>query len=377
MKIQRKWLAVLTIFLLITSIVAAVIVIQLWLSTRVTLIVPHDIRVEPMTWDWGALPMEFGLDTAVSTQEVMVTSYGAKPLTLSAMVEGSSVAPAWLMPHYYSLDWTAEDYEIQPLEILETNFTLTVDVPLVREYMITNQIMEVDITFDIIVSADYVTIYHNLTIETTPNGITDPAPGVHEYREGKIVTVTGIPDIGCRVECWNLDGVNYTTGNSISVTMDTDHYLIAYFEVSPPRLYVDPASVGVGVGETFTIAVRLDDVFELYGLDIQFAWNPTLLTYIDHTVKVPVETYPDGILYDYTMIVVNTVDEIAGTYQLVCSSMAPAPSFNGSGIVFEMTFEVQDVGACTLDIVSSDLVSGPTIVGPIEHTVEDGYFDNT
>ena len=145
---------------------------------------------------------------------------------------------------------------------------------------------------------------------------------------------------------------------------------------SLPRVYVDPSNItdpAIAPSENFTIEVKISNVTELYGFDIQLSWNTSMLNYTSHLVKIPVETYPDGVLHQPILQVKNEVNASTGTYIIVYSSLQ-APSFNGSGIVFEMTFTVLGYGECALDISNSDLSNRKG--QPIEHTVEDGYFNN-
>ena len=189
-----------------------------------------------------------------------------------------------------------------------------------------------------------------------------------------MVTVTGLPDIGFAVDCMNLDGVNYTI-NPITVTMYEDHSVTAYFKEVPTMVFVDPELVNVGVGETFTVAIKVTNVENLYGVDIQFAWNTLILEYVSHVAKIPTDSYPDGILYAPGMMIMDAANPTAGTYQVAYACMDPAPSFNGSGIIFEITFNVIDIGSCPLDITTSDLSHKAGV--PIIHEVTDGLFDNT
>jgi len=133
-----------------------------------------------------------------------------------------------------------------------------------------------------------------------------------------------------------------------------------------PFLYVDPPLVQADINETFTIAVKVANLHDatitvqygagvihvplgnLYGLDIQFGWDPSVIQYVNHTVKIPVETYPDGVLHSPVINITDNVDETAsmpgaepGTmYWLSYTSMNPAEPFNGNGTIFEMTFKV-------------------------------------
>lgn len=142
-----------------------------------------------------------------------------------------------------------------------------------------------------------------------------------------------------------------------------------------PVVYVDPPSVvDLFPPATFTIAVKIANVSLLYGFDIQFAWNPSLLEYVSHTVKVPKDSFPDGVLYNPVLPIKNEVDPVAGTYWVAYASMLPAPSFNGNGTIFEMTFQVKGTGRCVLEITACDLsdISGIPILREVRH----GYFSN-
>jgi len=150
---------------------------------------------------------------------------------------------------------------------------------------------------------------------------------------------------------------------------------------STTTVHVDPDYVSELVGATFTIAVKISDVTRLFGFDVQFGWDPAILHYLDHVVKVPVEDYPDGVLYEPFMKLKDVVNENGipnaepGALGWFGYAIMPgAKLFNGSGTIFEMTFEVKDVGSCSLEIISSELSNDE--VRPIEHEVISGYFSN-
>ena len=145
--------------------------------------------------------------------------------------------------------------------------------------------------------------------------------------------------------------------------------------VYDPVVRVDPPLIeDLAPSQTFTVNIVVDNVTDLYGVDIRFSWDPTILEYVGHTAKIPVEDYPDGILHEPGMLIKDDVNATEGTYWLAYASMSPAPAFDGTGIAFNMTFHVIGVGRCFLEIFSSSLadVDG----NPIAHDVENGYFDN-
>ena len=107
----------------------------------------------------------------------------------------------------------------------------------------------------------------------------------------------------------------------------------------------DPAIVELGpdycVGENFTLTAKIDNFYDLGAIDLMLEWNTTFLDYVDHITKTPVEVYPDGVLHEPIIIFNDDVNASRGTYYVAVSSLYPAPSFYGGGIVFEITFRVK------------------------------------
>jgi hypothetical protein len=147
------------------------------------------------------------------------------------------------------------------------------------------------------------------------------------------------------------------------------------FSQETPVVYVDPSTVtGLLPSQNFTVAVKIANVTNLYGFDIRLQWDPSILDYVSHVAKWPVETYPDGVLYSPGFKLKDEVNTTAGTYWLSATSLIPAPSFNGTGTFFEITFQVKAIGRCLLEIYFHDLADKGA--QPINHTVENGFFSN-
>jgi len=128
--------------------------------------------------------------------------------------------------------------------------------------------------------------------------------------------------------------------------------------VTLPEVYIYPSSiVGLRPGDNFTISVIISNLTDtriidpttgvpywlgdLYGLDIALQWDPTILDYISHSVLIPIEVYPRGILHEPTTVFIDKIDEAAGTYHIAAYSLPPAEPFNNpnqTNIVFNMTF---------------------------------------
>lgn len=140
-----------------------------------------------------------------------------------------------------------------------------------------------------------------------------------------------------------------------------------------------PSPITVQLGSAFTVACVIENVTDLSGLDIQIAWNTTMLTYVNHTATMTVENYPApippspyaGIIHDPPLPVKNDVNTTTGTYWVAFFTLG-GPSFNGSGTAFVMTFMAAKEGVMKIRFTSSDLGAVP---GPIAHNSIDGVVN--
>lgn len=103
------------------------------------------------------------------------------------------------------------------------------------------------------------------------------------------------------------------------------------------------------VNATFKVSCVIENTSLLYGVDIQIKWTTESIAYVNHTKMIPRNTYPDGILYSPTINVKDAVDESAnmsgsevGTmYWVSEAAMLPAPTFNDTGVAFDIFFRVK------------------------------------
>ncbi len=197
----------------------------------------------------------------------------------------------------------------------------------------------------------------------------------------------------------------------ISLLPTTSFEANASLATDIPVVYVSPQNATANVGETVTISVNVfnlsnnfhssNDAWELgdplpplvpaggrynyslgnlYGFYIVFSWDPTVLEYVTHNARVPVETYSDGILHEPIIDAQDEVDEAAGTYSIAKSSQSPAAAFNSPGAdatVFNMTFEVKKRGKCTLSIDEAELAVDrrmPNLFYEVPHWITSGEF---
>ena len=153
---------------------------------------------------------------------------------------------------------------------------------------------------------------------------------------------------------------------------------VAFVKAAPETVVkVEPYSSYANLGETFTINITVADVQNLYGVDITLYWNSSILQVVSVDLRLGVESHPDGVLHESLYIVENKVTQEQGKYSLGAASIAPAPSFNGTGNIVRITFSATSTGNCKLDLETELWDCPPPNQGsmPIEHTTIDGFFE--
>jgi cell division septation protein DedD len=146
---------------------------------------------------------------------------------------------------------------------------------------------------------------------------------------------------------------------------------------------VETPSTSVTVGIPFTITITLTNVQNLYGVEVVLKWNPTILQATNIDTQLGVESYPNGVLHETSssppiFTAENNVTQNTGEYRLVATSMAPAPSFSGSGSIVKITFNPINEGNSAIDLESqlSDyppIDRDPRISLPIQHITQDSF----
>jgi hypothetical protein len=153
--------------------------------------------------------------------------------------------------------------------------------------------------------------------------------------------------------------------------------LIAVESAQQTTVQVEPSANFALVDETFNINVIVSNVQNLYGLEATVYWNASILNLVKVDIRLG---KADGILYNSTAFPLlelqNETFQQQGRYVLAESSTAPAPSFNGTGNIVTLTFNVVRVGSCelSLDVELASNIITETGAAPIAHTTINGFF---
>ena len=118
-----------------------------------------------------------------------------------------------------------------------------------------------------------------------------------------------------------------------------------------PAVLVVPASSVADVGATVTVEVQVHDVVDLYAVDLQVAFDPTLLEVQDadgnpaNDVQVAAGSFLSS---PYGFTAVNQANNITGEIRYVYSLLSPAAPVSGSGVLVRIAFLARNPGSSTV-----------------------------
>ena len=129
-------------------------------------------------------------------------------------------------------------------------------------------------------------------------------------------------------------------------------------------LSIEPSSINVAVGNTFSVSLMITDVVDLYSWEVRIDFDPNAIECIG------AEEGPFLISVGPTTWPAPLINNTAGYIQMACALLAP-PGASGSGILADITFRCISAMESPLLITSSTLLDSAT--EPIPHEIKDGY----
>jgi hypothetical protein len=113
------------------------------------------------------------------------------------------------------------------------------------------------------------------------------------------------------------------------------------------------------VGADVTIAINLENITNMYGLEIKLSFNPALLEVQDDkpgTVGMQIQPgeFPNPESY---FVAQNAADNAAGTIAYAASLLSPSPAASGSGVVARIRFKALAAGTSTVSITQLAIVA--------------------
>ncbi|MCB8983275.1 MAG: hypothetical protein H6659_05610 [Ardenticatenaceae bacterium] len=133
---------------------------------------------------------------------------------------------------------------------------------------------------------------------------------------------------------------------------------------SVATLRVLPVAGSYTTGETFAVEIWVEDVVDLYAVDIRLAFDPDLLQVQDENLALPgIQIDPRSDLLYPDFIVHQEADNVAGTIWYAVTQTNPRVPASGSGALFAFHFNVVAEGTAVIILTESTLATrdGETI----------------
>jgi len=123
-------------------------------------------------------------------------------------------------------------------------------------------------------------------------------------------------------------------------------------------------------GKSLKVDVVAENVSELYGMEFQIKYDPSVLAVKDAAADQDgVQVAPGEFLpVSQGFVVANKAESADGTITLAVTLLNPAPAVNGSGVLAHLSFDVLNDNAANLEISQLNLVSAN--MNPIPNQVK-------
>lgn len=139
---------------------------------------------------------------------------------------------------------------------------------------------------------------------------------------------------------------------------------LSAFQAASTVCSVFPSTVNAGLGQNITIDIVISDVFDLFGWELKFGWNASLLDLVQVSEGSFLEFGGDT-FFAYK-------EDVSGSYVIVdCTLEGLMPGVSGSGILVSLFFYVENAGECVLDLYDVLLLN--SFEYTIPSLVADGY----
>lgn len=115
------------------------------------------------------------------------------------------------------------------------------------------------------------------------------------------------------------------------------------------------------------VTVQIEGVSDLYGAEIQLAYDPAQLKVRDEDPRLDgVQIAPGPLLaFDDRFVAINNVDTQAGQVNFVFTLLKPASPINTDGVVATVVFEVVGSGPFKIEVAQTKLVSSALNAIPV------------
>ena len=113
---------------------------------------------------------------------------------------------------------------------------------------------------------------------------------------------------------------------------------LAHALAAGTTVQLTPATQAIAIGETTTVTWYVQDVQDLYGYQVEIAFDPAVLEVVDADTATTDIQVALGSWLQPDFVFRNNADNSAGTIVCVLSQLSPRPAVSGSGELLTITF---------------------------------------
>jgi len=139
-----------------------------------------------------------------------------------------------------------------------------------------------------------------------------------------------------------------------------------------PIVRLKPATQQLNPGEATTVDILVENVFDLYGAEIELEFEPTILQVLDANSGVDGVQISPGNFLSSDFVVRNEADNALGRVIYVVVQVDPAPPANGNGVLASFTVQAVALGESDLIFSAPVKLSDPTgqpILAEVEESI--------
>ena len=120
---------------------------------------------------------------------------------------------------------------------------------------------------------------------------------------------------------------------------------------------MSPPQVNLQCGETASVDVRINDVTDLFGVDIKVSYDPDYVEVVDADSVMPgyqiqPGDYPD-VSQSQGLVQANKVETASGTISYTAVRIRPAAPQTGSGVIASIEFRGKAAGTSPVNLVAN------------------------
>lgn len=128
----------------------------------------------------------------------------------------------------------------------------------------------------------------------------------------------------------------------------------------PPRralVRITPEEAVMRRNQTRTLAVRVQRVHELYGVDIIVTFDPRVVEVVDADPTKEGIQIAQGQFLDPGFTVYNTANNQTGEIRFTMTQLNPSEAKSGSGVLFYITLRGREVGRTRINITKAEMAT--------------------